>query len=116
MRLYGGSEYKAYILNCSSLRFNNWWRLNRLVSNVKLYSPNGNVGVEVSIRERLEPYPSGNRLYYSVSFRGKEIIVDSPLGLDFRDMPPLARDLNIVDQEKRIINEIWENPFGKSRK
>ena len=90
--------------------------MNRLVSNVKLYSPNGNVGVEVSIRERLEPYPSGNRLYYSVSFRGKEIIVDSPLGLDFRDMPPLARDLNIVDQEKRIINEIWENPFGKSRK
>jgi len=89
--------------------------LNELISNVKLDSPNGNIRVKVSIRERLEPYPNGNRLYYSVSFKGKEIIVDSPLGLDFKNMPPLAKDLKIVDQEMEAIKETWKNPFGKNR-
>ena len=37
----------------------------------------------VGVKERLEPYPSGPRLYYSVTFRGKAVFLDSPLGLDF---------------------------------
>ena len=64
----------------------------------ELRSPDGRIVVTVGVKERLEPYPSGPRLYYSVAFRGKAILLDSPLGLDFADAPPLARGL-VVEKE-----------------
>jgi len=54
--------------------------------------------VTVGVKERLDPYPSGKHLYYSVAFRGKAILLDSPLGLDFADAAPLARSL-VVEKE-----------------
>jgi len=78
-------------------------------------SPNGEIRIGLAIRERLEPYPCGNRLYYSVFFHGKEIILDSPLGLDFKDMPPLARDLVFAKEDSHTISETWNPVHGKSR-
>jgi len=78
-------------------------------------SPDGEIRIGLAIRERLEPYPCGNRLYYSVFFHGKEIILDSPLGLDFKDMPPLARDLVFAKEDSHTISETWNPVHGKSR-
>jgi alpha-glucosidase len=78
-------------------------------------SPNGQVRLTVSIQERLDPLPPGERLYYSVTFRGKDVVLDSPLGLDFRDMPPLARSLIVREETRKEIDESWERVAGKSR-
>jgi len=80
-----------------------------------LSSPNGEIQVNVTIRERLTPYPPGNRLYYSIFFRGKEIILDSPLGLDFKDMLPLAREFVLKREIRRTINDTWQAVHGKCK-
>ncbi len=80
-----------------------------------LSSPDKKIQVKISIKGRLEPHPSGNRLYYSVSFKGKEIILDSPFGIDFKDLPPLAKDLVIKNANNRTINDRWEAVYGKSK-
>ncbi|HVN82253.1 MAG TPA: glycoside hydrolase family 97 N-terminal domain-containing protein, partial [Terriglobia bacterium] len=63
-----------------------------------LSSPDRQVQVTIATKEKLEPYPSGDRMYYSVTYHGKEIVLDSPLGLDFKEMGPLSRDLIIKKQ------------------
>ncbi|MEM3388049.1 MAG: glycoside hydrolase family 97 protein [Thermoproteota archaeon] len=78
-------------------------------------SPDHRILVKITIRERIEPYPSGKRLYYSISFRGKEILVDSPLAMDFKDAPPLARNLVLTRREEKTINEKWQAVHGKSK-
>jgi len=77
-------------------------------------SPNGRNSVLVAIKERLEPYPAGRRLYYSVVRDGLEILLDSSFGLDFKNMPPLARNLAIRKHEQREIRENWRTVVGKS--
>ena len=81
---------------------------------VAVSSPNGRNKVSLATKERLEPYPSGTRLYYSVLRDGREIVLDSPFGLDFKNMPPLARDLTIVKHEQREIRGAWKTVAGKS--
>ena len=81
---------------------------------IALSSPDGKIQVSLAIKEKLDPYPAGNRLYYSISLDGREILLDSPFGLDFKDMPPIARDLAIREQSKREIRETWRTIHGKS--
>jgi alpha-glucosidase len=78
-------------------------------------SPNGQVKVRLAIHDRLEPYPAGSRLYYSVFVAGRPVILDSPLGLEFRNMPPLAVDLSIKEQSRQVVDETWQRVCGKSR-
>ena len=77
-------------------------------------SPDGRNTVVVAIKEHLEPYPSGLRLYYSVLRDGREMLLDSPFGLDFKNQPPLARNLVIRKQEQREISNTWKTVAGKS--
>ena len=72
-----------------------------------LASPDGAIEVNFTIKEKLEPYPSGLRLYYAVSYRGRKVVLDSPLGLDFQEMAPLARDLVVQQTSRRTVNERW---------
>jgi alpha-glucosidase len=81
----------------------------------ELRSPDGRIVVTVGVKERLEPYPSGPRLYYSVAFRGKAVLLDSPLGLDFADAAPLARGLVVEKETPRSFDATWERIAGKSR-
>ena len=84
-------------------------------SAAELRSPDGRIVVTVGVKERLDPYPSGPRLYYSVAFRGKAILLDSPLGLDFADAAPLARGLVVEKETPRSFDTTWERVAGKSR-
>jgi alpha-glucosidase len=79
-------------------------------------SPDGNIILKAAMKEKLEPFPSGMRLYFTVSYKGTSVIMDSPLGLEFNNMPPIARNLNIVSTEQRSINETWDRICGKSKK
>jgi hypothetical protein len=82
----------------------------------KVESPNGEIRIQVMIKEKLEPYPPENRLYYSITFKGRDILLDSPFGLDFKDMPPRCRDLVLKGEERRRLHQRWETVIGKSKK
>lgn len=74
---------------------------------VSVTSPKGTIEARFTIKEKLEPYLPGRRLYYAVSFRGHDIVLNSPLGLDLANMPPLAGDLVIKETSRRSVNETW---------
>ncbi len=61
-------------------------------------SPNGRISVNIEIKEKLEPYPVGARLYYSIEKDGQPILLDSPFRVDFKNMPPFATNLQLVDE------------------
>ena len=86
-----------------------------VASPAELRSPDGRIVVTVGVKERLDPYPSGKHLYYSVAFRGKAVLLDSPLGLDFADAAPLARGLVVEKETPRSFDTTWERVAGKSR-
>jgi alpha-glucosidase len=75
-------------------------------------SPNNRISVAVEVKENLEPYPAGRRLYYSVTFDGKPLVLDSGFRLDFKGAPPLARDLAVTAENRRAIDESWEASWG----
>jgi len=81
----------------------------------ELGSPDGQIVLRAGVKEHLEPYPAGSRPYFSVEYRGRDLLLDSPLGLDFRDAPPLARGLLVEGQTTRSIDETWQTVAGKSR-
>ncbi|MBN1998962.1 glycoside hydrolase family 97 protein [candidate division KSB1 bacterium] len=79
---------------------------------VQLQSPDGRILVSVDIKEKLEPYAAGSRLYYSVQFDGKAVLLDSPFRLDFKDAPPLAKNLKILETQTSTIKETWNPVWG----
>jgi alpha-glucosidase len=85
-------------------------------SSWQLNSPDGKIQIQVAIKEKLDPNPPGNRLYYSVLMDGKTVLTDSPIALEFKDQPPLARDLVLERESRQSINESWETVVGKSKK
>jgi alpha-glucosidase len=84
-------------------------------NNLIVSSPDKNILVSINIMEKLEPYPSGERLYYNVSFKGKEVIKDSPWGLDFKNMAPIGKNLKITNSKPSSFNETWERVWGKNK-
>ncbi|MCX8183946.1 MAG: glycoside hydrolase family 97 N-terminal domain-containing protein, partial [Crenarchaeota archaeon] len=85
------------------------------LQSTSISSPDGQILVKITIRERIEPYPSGKRLYYSISFKGREILVDSPLAMDFKNAPPFAGNLVLTRREEKTIKEKWQAVHGKSK-
>ena len=66
------------------------------------------------VKEHLEPYPAGSRPYFSVEYRGRDLLLDSPLGLDFRDAPPLARGRVAVygfDTAFSVLQKVERGPL-----
>ena len=45
-------------------------------------SPDGKIKVEVELKANPQPYLPGERAYYRVSYKGVQVLKDSPLGLD----------------------------------
>src|SRR5690348_5253466 len=56
-------------------------------------SPNGRVQVSFSIRDA---GPSGGQLVYNVSYRGKPLLVSSPLGMEIQGQKPLGPHVEIL--------------------
>ena len=73
---------------------------------MSLKSPSGDLIVEFEVSEE--------GLFYSIEFKGDDIIDDSPLGLEFNNMDPLA-GLGIVESSIQEIDESWERVWGKSK-
>jgi len=91
---------------------------------VKLYasepltvtSPNGDLSFDFELKVNPQPYTPGERAYYRVSYKGSPILVDSPLGLDFKDASALDHDFEIVGTDRRTADNTWENVLGARRR
>lgn len=65
---------------------------------VKLFSPDKKIAIEIT---------AGEKLSYSVSFGGKQIVLPSGLGFQFVNEPLLGNDMAITDSSRKVINEKW---------
>lgn len=75
-------------------------------------SPNGAVKITVSLHGGTTT--SGTPTY-RVTYRGKPVITDSPLGLDFAGADALDRDLEVSSVARQGHDSTWENRFGAKR-
>jgi len=82
---------------------------------VSVSSPDGRIIVTVLVKAKLVPNPPGERVYYSVQYDGQPLLLESPLGLEFRDQPPLAENLRIAKSETSTANTTWNRVWGKSK-
>jgi alpha-glucosidase len=85
------------------------------VKPLSVSSPDGNLTVSFALKTNPQPYLPGERAYYRVSFKGKQILTDSPLGLDFLAADPLDNDFEITQTQRLSHDSVWENPFGPKR-
>ncbi len=104
----GSGCFFAIILYAGSLCY--------AANHVSISSPDGNITMQLKSKEKLEPYPSGKRLYYSVQYQGQNLLLDSPFGLEFQNMAPIAHELQIVDVVKTTVDENWERVWGRRKK
>lgn len=78
-------------------------------------SPDGDLAVSLELKSKPQPYLSGERAYYRISYKGSRILTDSPLGLDFLGAAPLDQDFEVVGTDRQSHDSAWENPFGAKR-
>jgi len=73
--------------------------------NIAVKSPDNNIVITISNSEKLT---------YSVTFRGKNIVNPSPLGFELKDELAMAGNFIVVDQSVKNFNETWI-PVVKSK-
>jgi alpha-glucosidase len=75
-------------------------------------SPDGNLTIALELKTNPQPYLPGSRAYYHVSYKGKPILIDSPLGLDFFKGKALDQDFEVVNTSREAHDSVWQNHFG----
>lgn len=102
-------------IHCLGLAFAVGLSASTAATATTLSSPDGHITVRVEVKDRIEPYPPGPRVYYSVVVDKRDVLLDSPLGLDFKDARPFARNLRLGSETRRTLDETWQTVVGKSR-
>ena len=67
-------------------------------------SPDENIAASLTISDKI---------YFSVYYNGKQVVQDSEIGLQFNQSPYLGRDMKIVKNELREIDELWTPVIGQ---
>ncbi|HXI57500.1 MAG TPA: glycoside hydrolase family 97 N-terminal domain-containing protein, partial [Polyangia bacterium] len=75
---------------------------------LRVVSPGQVLAVEVD-------FVWGRRPVYRVSRFGEPVITNSWLGFALRDGGRLDRDLVVVDEARRSVDQTWEQPWGERR-
>jgi alpha-glucosidase len=70
-------------------------------------SPDGAVSVLFALRDGMPTY--------SVSRLGNPLIVESRLGFELADGPPLDGNFTLASTERRSFSETWTQPWGEKR-
>ena len=66
---------------------------------LRVASPDGNIQMEIN---------NGNRLSYSVTYGGKKLIGDSPLGFEFKNEKPMQAGLELMNNpQMTFADEAW---------
>lgn len=75
-------------------------------------SPNGEVHIAFSLRGGATT--AGGTPHYRVSYRGRPVLVDSPLGLDFAGASALDQ-MEVIGTARQRRDSTWENLLGAKR-
>lgn len=78
-------------------------------------SPDGDNLVSFELKTLLQLYLPGERAYNRISYKGRSVLADSQLGLDFKDLPPLDQGFEIVGAKRHSHDSSWKNEFGAKR-
>ncbi len=70
-------------------------------------SPDGNISVNFYLMDKVP--------YYSVSYKGKTILQDSKLGIDFSEGGILGENLQILDIKKESVDNTYSPVYGKKK-
>ena len=81
----------------------------------RVASPGGKVKIAVEIKENKAKFPGERRLYWSATFKGLPVLVDSSFGLEFKGAPPLGKDLAVTKSATRAISDTWQRVWGKRK-
>lgn len=82
---------------------------------VSVSSPAGKVKITVEVKNDRTRHPGERRLYWSVSYNNAPVLVDSSFELEFKDMPPLGKDIVVKTSKTRAVHEAWQRVWGKRR-
>ena len=80
-----------------------------------LASPDGTLKVTFAVQPDSASGPAAGRLCYAVQSRGRNVLLDSPLGLEVKGSHPLATGLAIRNVTRRDADETWQRVYGKRR-
>ena len=73
---------------------------------VKVLSPDKKISVEIK---------TNGKLTYSIKFGRTIVLLESPLGFEFVNEPPIEKLLKIVDSTRTTINEKWSPVASKHK-
>ena len=77
----------------------------RAQDELSVASPDGRNRIGVAVRE--------GRLYYILSRDGRQLLLPSILGFQFRGAPVLRDGLRITGQARKSFDETWTQPWGE---
>lgn len=77
---------------------------------VRVTSPDGQAVVDFAVKA---VGAEQGCLVYSVSYKGKPVILESRLGLAFKDAPPLAAGFEVAGVTRASRTEDWRPPYGE---
>ena len=56
-----------------------------------------------------------NHPHYKVYFQGQPVILPSKLGFTFKDSQPLSEGLKLVDNQRNVVDQTWQQPWGEAK-
>lgn len=75
-------------------------------------SPSGAIQVHCNLKLDTGREGDRTRFVFNIFYRDNPVLEDSPVGLTFRDLPPLDGDFRIYHLESRSGRELFPSPFG----
>jgi alpha-glucosidase len=83
----------------------------------KISSPDGKVEVEIKFKDCMQQRNDAGRdagcLFYSITYQGNPVILDSQLGLKLEGAPTLMTNLELININTQEINESWVPIYGE---
>jgi alpha-glucosidase len=84
-----------------------------LAQGTRAVSPDGAVEISLAIQGASETAASGP-VVYQVSYRGRQVLMPSRLGLELQNQAPLGERMRIVSSKTGGADETYRMPHGKS--
>ena len=92
--------YKKFLLVCMSILTGI-----SFIQAQSIHSPNGNLALQFDVKEGIP--------YYSLSYKGKPVIYDSPMGFELKNAPNLMDSFSIASSKISDFDETWKPIWGE---
>ncbi len=92
--------YKKIVLACMLLLAGT-----ALVKAQSIQSPNGELKLQFDVKEGIP--------YYSLSYKDKPVVYDSPMGFELKNSPNLMDSFSIVSTQISDFDETWKPVWGE---